>query len=44
MFAKFDDIIMKNILQFYPIVNFNEARVKKTKVVEVFFNLLVSES
>ena len=31
MFAKFDDIIMKNtmknILQFFPILNFNEARV-----------------
>ena len=31
---------MKNILQYFPIV-INEARVAKTKVVEVFFKLLV---
>ena len=34
--------LIQNILQFYPIVNFNAARVtKQTKVVEVFFKLLV---
>ena len=42
VFAKFDDILMKNtfvknILQYFPIVKINEARVTKTEVVEVFF-------
>ena len=41
IFAKFDDILMKNIvkniLQYFPIVKINEARVAKTEVVEVFF-------
>ena len=45
IFAKIDDILMKNtvknILQYFPIVKINEARVAKTEVVEVFFKLLV---
>ena len=45
MFEKFDDILMRNIvnniLQYFPIVKLNEARVIKTEVVEIFFKLLV---
>ena len=46
MFAKFDDIlmkniIMKNILQYFPIVKINKARITKTWVVVVFLHLFL---